>query len=528
MGEDRVKGRQDMTENRIIIFDTTLRDGEQAAGASMTIEQKVEVAHQLDRLGVDVIEAAFPISSPGEMAAVQRICKEIKRPIICALTHANNKGVDAAWQGVKGAAHPRIHVFLSSSEVHMLHQLHKDREQVLTLAYESVKRAKALCDDIEFSPMDATRSDPQYVYQLVEAAIDAGATTVNIPDTVGYTTPEEFYNLITGIRQNVKNIDKATISVHCHNDLGMAVANSLAAVRAGARQVECTINGIGERAGNAALEEIVMALDTRKDTYGSPTQIHTQELIKSSRLVSEHTGFAVQPNKAIVGKNAFRHASGIHQDGVLKERTTYEIMDPTKIGLKSNELVLGKLSGRHAFRSRLEDLGYALSDEELARNFECFKELAEKKKEVTNRDLVSLVAEERRTIFDAYSLDYVHVTCGTDEAPRATVRLIGPNRHKHERSAVGTGPVDAVYKAVDEIVAVPKRLNEFTIQSITEGIDAIGEVMVRVESDGATYVGRGGSTDIIVASAKAYVNALNHLLANVDIKPAAKAERLGP
>ena len=521
-------GDPNVATDRIIIFDTTLRDGEQAAGASMTIDQKVEVAHQLDRLGVDVIEAGFPVSSPGEMSAVQRICKEIRRPIICALTHANKKGVDAAWEGVKDAAHPRIHVFLSSSEVHMLHQLHKDREEVLTMAYEAVKRAKSYTNDIEFSPMDATRSDPQYVYQLLEAAINAGATTVNIPDTVGYTTPEEFYNLITGIRANVKNIDKATISVHCHNDLGMAVANSLAAVRAGARQIECTINGIGERAGNAALEEIVMALDTRKDTYKTAPNINTQELIKTSRLVSEHTGFAVQPNKAIVGRNAFRHASGIHQDGVLKERSTYEIMDPTKIGLKSNELVLGKLSGRHAFKSRLEDLGYTLSEEELPRAFDRFKELAEKKKEVTNRDLVALVTDEKRTASDAYSLDYVHVSCGTDEAPMAVVRLIGPDGKKYERSAVGTGPVDAVYKAVDEIVSVPKRLNEFTIQSITEGIDAIGDVMVRVESDGATYVGRGGSTDIIVASAKAYVNALNRLVANMDVKPAAKGAKIGP
>ena len=514
--------------NRIIIFDTTLRDGEQAAGASMTIDQKVEVAHQLDRLGVDVIEAGFPVSSPGEMSAVQRICKEIRRPIICALTHANKKGVDAAWDGVKDAAHPRIHVFLSSSEVHMLHQLHKDREEVLTMAYEAVKRAKSYTDDIEFSPMDATRSDPQYVYQLLEAAIDAGATTVNIPDTVGYTTPEEFYNLITGIRAHVKNIDKATISVHCHNDLGMAVANSLAAVRAGAKQIECTVNGIGERAGNAALEEIVMALDTRKDTYNSYSQINTQEIVRTSRLVSEHTGFAVQPNKAIVGKNAFRHASGIHQDGVLKERSTYEIMDPKKIGLKSNELVLGKLSGRHAFKSRLEDLGYSLSEEELPRAFDRFKELAEKKKEVTNRDLVALVTDEKRTSSDAYFLDYVHVSCGTDEVPMAVVRLIGPDGKKYESSAVGTGPVDAVYKAVDQIVSAPKSLNEFTVQSITEGIDAIGDVMVRVESDGATYVGRGGSTDIIVASAKAYVNALNRLVANMDVKPAAKDAKIGP
>ena len=516
-------------EEKVLIFDTTLRDGEQAAGATMTIDQKVEIAHQLDRLGVDVIEAGFPVSSPGELAAVQRIAKELRRPIICALAHANNAAVDAAWESLKKAGRPRVHVFLSTSDIHMFHQLRKDREEVLAMACENVARARGYCEDVEFSPMDATRSDPEYVHRLLEATIDAGATTVNIPDTVGYTTPEEFYNLIRGIMENVRNIDKARISVHCHNDLGMAVANSLAAVRAGARQVECTINGIGERAGNASLEEIVMALRTRGDTYGLASDIDTTQLIRSSRLVSEHTGFAVQPNKAIVGKNAFRHASGIHQDGILKERSTYEIMDPASVGLAGTSLVLGKLSGRHAFRKRLEELGYPLTEEELGRAFEEFKELAEKKKEVSDQDLAALVADERRNIADAYQLDRVQVSCGSDEIPTATVRVQGPEGQVLQEVANGTGPVDAVYKAIDRIIGVPSKLEEFAIQSITEGIDAIGEVMVRVESGGMTYVGRGASTDIIVASAKAYVNALNRLIANRDMpKAAAKAAKVGP
>ena len=512
-------------EDKVLIFDTTLRDGEQGAGATMTAEQKVEIAHQLDRLGVDVIEAGFPISSPGEMASVQRIAAEVRRPIICGLAHASNAAVDAAWEGVKGAERPRIHVFLSTSEIHMFHQLRKDREEVLGMAVDNVARARGYCEDVEFSPMDATRSDPEYVFRLLEAAIDAGATTINIPDTVGYTTPEEFFNLITGIKENVRNIDKARISVHCHNDLGMAVANSLAAVRAGARQVECTINGIGERAGNASLEEIVMALNTRSDSYGVSSDVDSTHLIRTSRLVSEHTGFAVQPNKAIVGKNAFRHASGIHQDGILKERSTYEIMDPASVGLAGTSLVLGKLSGRHAFRKRLEELGYPLNDEELNRAFEEFKELAEKKKEVNDLDLESLVAQERRSTAETYQLDHVHVTAGSEETSTATVRINGPEGKSLEKSGTGTGPVDAVYKAIGQIIGVPSTLEEFAIQSITEGIDAIGEVMVRVESDGMTYVGRGASTDIIVASAKAYVNALNRLIANRDLP---KTAQIGP
>ncbi len=501
-------------ESTVLIFDTTLRDGEQAAGATMTVEQKVEIAHQLDRLGVDIIEAGFPISSPGELASVQRIATEVTRPIICALCHANNAAVDAARDSLKDAARPRIHVFLSTSEIHLLHQLRKDREEVLNLACENVARARGYCEDVEFSPMDATRSDPDYVHRLLEATIDAGASTVNIPDTVGYTTPEEFYQLIRGIVENVRNIHKARISVHCHNDLGMAVANSLAAVRAGARQVECTINGIGERAGNASLEEVAMAIKTRSDFYGLETNINTREIYRTSRLVSDLSGMSVQPNKAIVGANAFRHQSGIHQDGILKMRETYEIMDARELGWPSGgaEIVLGKTSGRHGFKARLEALGYDLTEEELNRAFLAFKELADKKLEVDDRDLEALVADKMRTSEEVYHLDFVQVSCGDHASPTATVRLIAPDGAVLADAALGTGPVDAVYKAINRIIQVPNVLTEFAVKSVTRGIDAQGEVTIRIESDERTYVGRGADTDIIVAAAKAYMNALNRLL----------------
>jgi len=505
------------TADQVLIFDTTLRDGEQGAGATMTVEQKIEIARQLETLGVDIIEAGFPISSPGELEAVRRIAAAVRKPIICALSHANPRAVDAAWEAVKDAARPRIHVFLSSSDIHLLHQLRKDREQVLEMAYENVARAKKYCPDVEFSPMDATRSDPEYVFRLLEATIDAGATTVNIPDTVGYTTPQEFTAFIEGIKKNVRNIGKARISVHCHNDLGLAVANSLAAVRAGARQVECTVNGIGERAGNAAMEEIVMALKTRKDFFGLSTGIDTTQFYRTSRLVSEHTGFSIQPNKAIIGKNAFRHASGIHQDGILKERTTYEIMDPKAVGWPGTELVLGKLSGRHAFKDRLERLGYQLTEDQLKRAFEDFKVLAEKKKEVSDLDLIALVNQERREAGaqaqrEVFRLDYIQVACGNREVPTATVRLQGPDGKLYQDVATGTGPVDAAFKAINRVVNLPNKLIEYRVESVTAGIDAIGEVTVRVEGEGILQVGRGADTDIIVASAKAYVNALNRLI----------------
>ena len=500
--------------DKIIIFDTTLRDGEQAAGASLNPEEKLEIARQLDKLGVDVIEAGFPVSSPGDFEAVQLVAREIRRPIICALASATTEAIDKAWEALKEAEHPRIHVFLSASDIHLVYQLNKSREEVLKLSQEMVARAKRYVDDVEFSPMDATRADPNYIHQILEAVIDAGATTVNIPDTVGYAIPQEFGDLIRGIVEKVRNIHKAMISVHCHNDLGLATANSLEALRAGARQVECTINGIGERAGNASLEEIVMALKTRRDFFNFVVDVDTTQIYKTSRLVSELTGFSIQPNKAIIGANAFRHQSGIHQDGVLKKAITYEIIDPKSVGIPSSALVLSKLSGRHAFKERLSELGYSLDGEALNRAFQRFKELADKKKEITDRDIESLVAEELRTVTEVYHLDHVEVSCGNHSLPTATVRLIGPDGQALADAALGTGPVDAVYKAINRIVGIPNKLTEFSVKSVTEGIDAIGEVLIRIESDGVTYTGRGASTDIIVASAKAYMNALNRLLAS--------------
>jgi len=498
---------------KVIVFDTTLRDGEQAAGTSLNLSDKLEIAGQLDRLGVDVIEAGFPASSTGDFEAVRLIARELRRPTICALSLASIASVDRAWEAVKEAEHPRIHVFLSASDIHLAHQLKKSRDEALKMSRETVARARSYLDDVEFSPMDASRADPAYLYQILEAVISAGATTVNIPDTVGYATPQEFGGLIQGILDNVSDIDKTVVSVHCHDDLGLAVANSLQAIRVGARQVECTINGIGERAGNASMEEIVMALKTRRDFFGLSTDIDTTQIYRTSRLVSELTGFPVQPNKAIVGANAFRHQSGIHQDGLLKKSITYEIMDPRWVGVPSSSLVLSKVSGRHAFKERLSELGYSLSEEDLNRAFQDFKVLADKKKDITDRDIESLVAEELRTTTEVYHLDHVEVSCGDHNIPTATVRLVGPDGQVLADAALGAGPVDAVYKAINRIVGIPNKLTEFTVKSITEGIDAIGEVLIRIESDGVTYTGRGAATDIIVSSAKAYMNALNRLLA---------------
>ena len=499
--------------DKVIIFDTTLRDGEQAAGGTLNLQEKLGIARQLEKLGVDVIEAGFPASSPGDFDAVSTIAREIEGPIICGLARAHPNDIDRAWEAVKDAKRPRIHVFLSTSDVHLVYQLKKSREEILQMSREMVARAKQHTDDVEFSPMDASRTEADYIYQILEAVIDAGASTVNIPDTVGYAIPGEFGKLIEGIFQNVPNIGKAVVSVHCHNDLGLAVANSLESVHRGARQVECTVNGIGERAGNASLEEIVMAIKTREDFFGLTTGVDTRQIYKTSRMVSELTGFAVQPNKAIIGANAFRHESGIHQDGVIKMPVTYEIMDPRAVGIPSSSLVLGKLSGRHAFKERLAELGYNLADDELNRAFTAFKELADKKKEIADRDIESLIAEEQRTISEEYHVDRVQVTCGDRGIPTAAIRLLGPGGEVLEDAALGTGPVDAVYKAINRIVGVPNTLTEFTVKSITEGIDAIGEVLIRIESDGVTYTGRGADTDIIVSSAKAYMNALNRLLA---------------
>jgi len=496
----------------VTIFDTTLRDGEQAAGTSLTPQEKLTIARQLDELGVDVIEAGFPISSPGDFEAVQLISREVRRPIICGLAHCRAAAVDRAWEAVQGAAHPRIHVFLSASDVQLSYMLKKNHQEALEMAREMVARAKSYTDDVEFSPMDATRADVPFLYRLLETVIDVGATTVNIADTVGYSPVNEFAALIQGIRDNVPNINKACLSVHCHDDLGLATANSLEAVRLGARQIECTINGIGERAGNAALEEVVMALRTRQDVFGLRTNIDTTRIYKTSRLVSDLTGFVVQPNKAVIGGNAFRHQSGIHQDGMVKESSTYEIMDPRSVGIPASSLVMGKLSGKHAFRERLAELGYTLTDDALSHAFRAFKELADKKREIADRDLISLVGEELRQETQVYKLDHVDVSCGDHTLHSAAVRLIGPNGEILSDAALGTGPVDAVYKVINRIVGIPNKLVEFTINANTEGFDAIGEVLIRIESEGGTYTGRGASTDIVVASAKAYMNALNRLI----------------
>ena len=499
--------------DRVIIFDTTLRDGEQAAGGSLNVQEKLEIARQLEKLGVDVIEAGFPVTSPGDFEAVKLISKEIRTPSICVLTHANLKAVDDSWEAVKEASNPRIHIVLSSSDIHMFYQLRKSREEITKMSVDTVAHARKYTDNIEFSAMDASRSAPEYIHELLKAVIDAGATTVNIPDTVGYAMPPQFGKLIDGIFKKVPNIDRAVVSVHCHNDLGLAVANSLEAVKRGARQVEATVNGIGERAGNAALEEVVMAVRTRADFFKLETGIDTTQIYRTSRLVSDLTGFPVQLNKAVVGGNAFRHSSGLHVDGMIKKSVTYEIMDPRSIGIPSSSLVLGKTSGRHAFRERLSELGYSLSDEDLNKAFASFKELADKKKDITDRDIESLVAEEQRTVTERYHLDRIQVTCGDRGIPTAAVRLVGPDGKMIEDAALGTGPVDAVYQAINRLVNLPNSLTEFSVKSVTEGIDAIGEVLIRIESDGVSYTGRGADTDIIVSSAKAYVNALNRLLA---------------
>jgi 2-isopropylmalate synthase len=499
--------------DRVIIFDTTLRDGEQAAGGTLNIREKLEIARQLERLGVDVIEAGFPISSPGDFEAVSLIAREVRTPTICGLARAHPDDIDRAWEAVKAAEHPRIHVFLSASDIHLLHQLKKSREEILQTSHSMVARAKQKLDDVEFSPMDASRAEPEYIYKILETVIDAGATTVNIPDTVGYAIPEEFGGLIEGILKNVPNIHRAVISVHCHNDLGLAVANSLESIRRGARQVECTINGIGERAGNASMEEIVMTINTRGDFFNLLTNIDTRQIYRASRLVSELTGFPVQPNKAIVGANAFRHESGIHQDGVIKMPMTYEIIEPRTVGVPASSLVLGKLSGRRAFKERLAELGFSLNEEDFNRVFLALKELADKKKEVTDKDIESLVAEEQRTVFENYHLDRIQVSCGDRGIPTAAVRLTTSDGEVLADAALGTGPVDAVYKAINRLVGVPNVLTEFSVKSVTEGIDAIGEVLIRIESGGITYTGRGADTDVIVASGKAYMNALNRLLA---------------
>ncbi|MBD2019837.1 2-isopropylmalate synthase [Leptolyngbya sp. FACHB-36] len=515
------------SHERIIIFDTTLRDGEQCPGATLNVDEKLAIARQLARLGVDVIEAGFAFASPGDFEAVQKIAQSVGTedgPVICSLARAIRADIEAAAEALKPAAHSRIHTFISTSDIHLEYQLKKSRSEVLAIAEEMVAYAKSFVDDVEFSPMDAARSDPAFLYQVLERAIAAGAKTINIPDTVGYLTPSEFGDMIRGIRENVPNVEQAIISVHGHNDLGLAVACFLEAVKNGARQLECTINGIGERAGNAALEELVMALHVRRQ-YFNPflgrsvdseeplTNINTQEIYKTSRLVSNLTGMLVQPNKAIVGSNAFAHESGIHQDGMLKNKQTYEIMDAQTIGLTSNQLVLGKHSGRNAFRTRLRDLGFDLSEQELNKAFVRFKELADKKKEVTDRDLEAIVNDEIQQAPELFRVELVQVSCGNNACPTATVTLRTPDGQELTDAATGTGPVDAVYKAINRVVNVPNQLIEFSVQSVTAGIDAIGEVTIRLRGRDQIFSGHAANTDIIVASAQAYVNALNRLFA---------------
>ena len=494
----------------IKIFDTTLRDGEQSPGASMNVEEKITLAKQLARLGVDIIEAGFAISSPGDFEAIKRIGAEVEGPVICSLARARKEDIDRAWEALKDAPKRRIHTFHSTSDIHLKHQYRISREEAFKRSVEMVKHARSYVDDVEFSPMDATRTDVSYLHEVVEAVIEAGAKTVNIPDTVGYATPEEFGALIRGIKDKVRNIDQAVISVHCHNDLGLAVANVLSAIRNGAEQVECTVNGIGERAGNCSMEEVVMALRTRKDFFGADTRVITEEIMRTSRLVTKITGITVQPNKAIVGANAFAHESGIHQDGLLKERTTYEIMRPESIGLVKTNLVLGKHSGRHAFRDRLTQMGYDLSDEDLNRAFERFKHVADQKKEVFDEDLEAIVSDEMQQIQEVYVLKNLRAESGTGLTPTATVAM-EVNGTAVKQTGTGDGPVDAVYRTIAHMTGTKSKLDAYLVKGITGGTDALGEVTVKVEEEGKKVAGHGADTDIIVASAKAYVNALNKL-----------------
>lgn len=511
--------------DKVLIFDTTLRDGEQSPGATMNADEKLAVARQLARLNVDIIEAGFPFASPGDFDAVQRISAEVgtpNGPTICGLARATKGDIEAAANAIAPAAKGRIHTFIATSDIHLKYKLKKSRADVLAIAQEMVGFAKSFTPDIEFSPEDAGRSDPEFLYEVLETAIQAGATTLNIPDTVGYLTPSEFGDLIRGIKSNVPSINKAVISVHGHNDLGLAVANFLEAVKAGARQLECTINGIGERAGNAALEELVMALHVRRQYYNSffglppeseapLTNIKTQEIYKTSRLVSNMTGMLVQPNKAIVGANAFAHESGIHQDGVLKNRLTYEIMDAQLIGLNNNLIVLGKLSGRNAFSTRLKELGFNLNDQELNKAFLRFKDVADKKKEISDRDLEAIVNDEILQVAEHFKLDLIQVSCGSNAQPTATITVRMPDGQELTDASVGTGPVDAIYRAINRIVDIENDLIEYSVQSVTAGIDAMGEVTIRVRNGDKIYTGHAANTDIIVASAYAYVNALNRL-----------------
>ncbi len=497
-------------KNHVYIFDTSLRDGEQSPGNSMNTEEKLLLARQLERLGVDIIEAGFPIASEGDFDAVRQIAREIRKSQVAGLARANKQDIDRAWQAIRQAAHPRIHTFISSSDIHLKYQLKKSRAQVLKEAVAAVKLAKSYTPNVEFSPMDATRSDRDYLAQMVSAVIDAGAVTVNIPDTVGYTVPEEFGSLIAFLFDRVKNMGDTIISVHCHNDLGLAVANSLAAIRAGARQVECTINGIGERAGNTAMEEIVMALATRKDMFGLSTQIKTDQIYKTSRLLTQITGIPVQPNKAIVGANAFAHESGIHQDGLIKEKITYEIMTPQSVGISDSHIVLGKHSGRAAIAQHLKKMGYILHEDQINRVAAKVKDLADVKKDIYDEDIEAILYEEIYRGEEKYNLIYLNVVSGNVAIPTATMEMqVG--KEVIRDAGFGNGPVDATFAAIRNITKTNYLLLKYAVNAITGGSDAQGETMVQLKYNGHSVIGRGAHPDVIVASAKAYINALNRL-----------------
>ncbi len=509
--------------NRVLIFDTTLRDGEQSPGISLNTQEKLEIAQQLARLGVDVIEAGFPITSPGDFEAVEAIARTVEGPVIAGLARTHVADIDAAWNAVKDAHRPRIHTFISTSDIHIQYQLQTTREDVKGQARAAVSHAKQYVDDVEFSPMDATRADVEFTAEVCQIAIDEGATTINIPDTVGYTMPHEFTAYLEQLYSFVPDLRNVVLSVHCHDDLGLAVANSFAGLLAGARQVECAVNGIGERAGNASLEEIVMLLHTRSADVGLRTGANTKEIARASRLVSRLTGYPVQPNKAVVGRNAFAHESGIHQDGVLKERTTYEIMDATTVGLDANSIVLGKHSGRHALQQALSELGLELSGQALNTAFKRFKEIADKKKQVTAMDLEALVTDELREEIAAYQLEWFDVEASTRRPPHATVGVLTPAGDEITGSFTGDGPVDAIFRAINAAVGHEPRLREFRVDAVTGGQDALGETSVVLELGGVTGAGQGVSTDILEAAARAYVRALSNAIRRRSIADEAEA-----
>ena len=516
-------GQADDATDRVHIFDTTLRDGEQSPGISLNTQEKVEIAQQLARLGVDVIEAGFPITSPGDFDAVQAIARQVEGPVICGLARTHKADIDAAWDAISASERPRIHTFISTSDIHIEHQLQTTRDDVKGQARAAVALAKSYCEDVEFSPMDATRADVEFTAEVCAIAVGEGATVVNIPDTVGYTTPEEYTDYFRRLYELVPGLAGVRTSVHCHDDLGLAVANSYAGVLAGARQVECAVNGIGERAGNCSLEEIVMLLRTRNDVHSLDTGLDTRELARTSRMVSRFTGYPVQPNKAVVGRNAFAHESGIHQDGVLKERTTYEIMDPTKVGLESNSIVLGKHSGRHALRDTLEQLGFKVEGQALNHAFTRFKEIADKKKQVTALDLEAIVSDEIRERTQGYNLAWFDVEASSRRKPHAKVAVTLPSGEESVGECSGDGPVDAIFLAIQQATGTEAELRQYTVEAVTAGEDALGEVTVMLRAAGRLASGQGVATDILEASARAYVRALSNALEGAAIREAEAA-----